>query len=606
MFRRRCAPSSIETFQGIRFQNTLRRCSIFALVLMLLSPFSMASSSSAGEIVATLDSANSISAPGMTIAESTANYPPLSPKTTQLIVSISVNMESKGDFFAEIDSERMLFLKFDDVNTLKLNILEDRITLINNERFVSLSAIQNVTYSFNEKTLSVDIVGKTSDTRKTSVNVYPFPSRPPNLYYPRESSVFLNYGATYSYADPAGFQFFSLTNKLGIRLGDIFFVSDSLYRKVENDDQFVRLLSSATYERRDNLHWFVLGDQFANSGDLGSTLNIGGIGFSKLYKLDPYFITQPIFNLTGVSSFPSQAEIYVDGVFVGKHPIAPGLFELKNFYSYGGVHSVDVVIKDPFGNEQRLSYPMYFTPLMLREGLHEYSYNFGFLRKQYGAESNRYGKTVFSGFHRYGVTNFLNIGARAEGSEDIYNCGISTSFMAPRCGIFTVSLAGSTTNGEVGLAGSFQHSYQHGSFSTNFLVRGFSMDYATVGNPPSFDMIKYEADMGMGFLLLPIGNISLNYSERETHDKLKTQVVTTSYTRSLSKSTSLFATVSSTKQIDTTYGFFIGFNFNIEKIFAPRHSITKGAAIIRKLCNYRKTCPLEKASGTGWLSIGTI
>lgn len=269
----------------------------------------------------------------------------------------------------------------------------------------------------------------------------------------------------------------------------------------------MRLLSNATYERRDDLQWLVLGDQFANSGDLGSTINIGGIGFSKVFKLDPYFITQPLFSLGGVTALPSQAEIYMDGVLVGKHSIAPESFELKNIYSYGGAHKIDVVLKDPFGNEQRISYPMYFSTLLLREGLHEYSYNAGFMREQYGIKSNEYGKPAFSAFHRYGVTNFLNIGARAEGSDGIYNGGISSSFLVPRAGSIAVSLAGSAADGTTGSAGSFQHSYQFGSFNTNLLVRGFSKNYATVGNPPSSDMTRYEMNFGVGFLLNPLGSI---------------------------------------------------------------------------------------------------
>ena len=136
---------------------------------------------------------------------------------------------------------------------------------------------------------------------------------------------------------------------------------------------------------------------------------MGGLGFSKLYKLDPYFITQPMFNLQGVTAFPSQAKIYMDGVLVGTQPIAPGVFDLRNIYTNAGAHKIEVVLTDPFGNEQKISYPLYFSQILLREGLHEYSYNVGFLREQYGVASNKYGKPVFSAFHRYGVTSSFNI-----------------------------------------------------------------------------------------------------------------------------------------------------------------------------------------------------
>jgi outer membrane usher protein len=567
MFTRRCATGNIRTLQATRSQNTARRGSKFSFVLALLlaSPFSIVSNSSADEMVTASTSANS-AASGAAMSGSAAPAPRPLDATTPLVVNISVNGETKGDFFVELDEGGQLFIRREDiVETLKLGFAEDQTVLIRNERYVPLRAVREVRYSFDEKNLAVAIMGKTTEARKTTIEIYPLPPKPKDVYYPRENSAFLNYGATYSYANPLGFQSFNASGKLGIRSGDVFFVSDSLYTKTERDEQFVRLLSNATYERRDDLQWLVLGDQFASSGDLGSTVNLGGIGFSKVYKLDPYFITQPLFSIGGVTAFPSQAEIYIDGVLVGKQSIAPGSFELKNIYSYGGARNLEIVLKDPFGREQRISYPMYFSTLLLREGLHEYSYNVGFIRERYGVESNQYGKPAFSAFHRWGVTNSLNIGARAEGSDGIYNAGVSSLFLFPRAGSFAVSLAGSAANGNAGVAGSFQHSYQLGSFSTNLLLRGFSREYATVGNPFASDMTKYEMNLGVGFLLDPLGSISLSYSERDAYSGLNTRVATASFSRALSRVASLFMTASATRQTDTVYSFFVGLTFNFEK-----------------------------------------
>jgi outer membrane usher protein len=198
-----------------------------------------------------------------------------------------------------------------------------------------------------------------------------------------------------------------------------------------------------------------VGDQFVSSGDVGSIINIGGIGLSKAYKMNPYFITEQMFSLRGVTAYPSQAEIYLDGVSVGRNAVAPGSFELKNIYSYGGAHTVDVILTDPFGKEEKISYPMYFSPQILREGLHEYSYNVGFLREQYGVKSNEYGKAAFSAFHRYGITSSMNIGARAEGTNGIYNGGLFALFTLPKAGSFSISFAGSSTSSEKGSAGIF-------------------------------------------------------------------------------------------------------------------------------------------------------
>jgi outer membrane usher protein FimD/PapC len=567
MFIRICATGSIGALWAPHFQNTVRRgfAFYFILALLLASPFSIVTTLQADEIITAAASAHPAAASAAISDSATAPHRSLD-ATIPLVVRISVNTEAKGDFFVELDNEGQLFIRMEDViDILKLSFAEDRTVLIRNERFVPLDVIRDVRHSFDEKNLAIAIMGKTWEARKTAIEIYPLPSKPKDVYYPRENSAFFNYGATYSYANPLGFQSFVTSGKLGVRSGDLFFISDSIYTKTEKTDQFVRLLSNATYERRDDLQWLVLGDQFATSGDMGSSINIGGIGFSKVYKLDPYFITQPLFSVGGVTAFPSQAEIYMDGVLVGKQSVAPGAFELKNIYGHGGARNIEVVLKDPFGQEQRISYPMYFSTLLLRKGLHEYSYNAGFIREQYGVESNKYGKPAFSAFHRYGVTNSLNIGTRAEVSDGIYNAGISSSFLIPRAGSFAVSLAGSAANGDAGTAVSFQHSYQIGSFSTNLLLRGFSREYATVGNPSASNATKYEMSLGVGFLLNPLGSISLSYSDRDVYRESNTRVASVSFSRELSKIASFFMTASATRQQDTDYSLFAGVNFNFDK-----------------------------------------
>jgi outer membrane usher protein FimD/PapC len=523
--------------------------------------------------------------------------PELSKETTPLVVNVSVNKETKGDFFAERDSNGELYFTVEDLVTLKLLLPRNRVVLVKGEKYAPLSALLEISYSFDEKNLVVSILGKTSESGKTSIELYSPQSRPQNLYHPRETSAFMNYGLIYSYADPVGFTSFSASNKIGARAGDLFLISDSLYTKTETSERFVRLSTSATYERRNDLQWLVFGDQFANSGDLGSSVNMGGIGFSKLYRLDPYFITQPMFNISGVTQFPSEAAIYMDGVLVSRQTIAPGQFELKNVYSYTGPHRVDVVLKDPFGNERKFFYPLYMSTQLLREGLHEYSYNAGFLREQYGVESNEYGKPVFSAFHRYGVTSAFNLGLRAEGSNGIYNGGLSTPFSLPRLGVFVLSVAGSSADGVKGSAGSLQHSYQLGSFSTDVQLREYSRNYATVGAPPSPEMTKYAASLSAGFQLGDLGGFSLGYSANETHARLTTRMTSASYSRGLTRSTSLFATLSNTRTTETVNAVYIGLNFSLDHNLRGSMQFSKTGESNTETLQLQKDLPIGEGLG---------
>jgi outer membrane usher protein FimD/PapC len=573
----------------------------FVTMLMLGAPFTAVSDSraeattSSGTIQLAPDSRQFAAA--YALPDPPANVPRLSRPTTPLVVVISVNKETKGDFFVERDDAGELFVKVGDLLSLKLKFTQDRILLIGDEKFVSLNAVRDITSTFDEKNLTVAVMGKTTEAKKTSIELYSLDSRPRNVYYPGETSAFFNYGLAYSYSDPLGFQAFTASNKLGVRSKDLFFISDSLYRKTETSGEFVRLSSNVTYERRDRLQWLVFGDQFASSGHLGSSVNMGGIGFSKLYRLDPYFITQPLFTISGIAQFPTEADVYMDGVLVGRHAVAPGSFDLRNIYSYTGSHVVDVVLRDPFGNEQRISHPLYFSAQLLRQGLHEYSYNAGFVREQYGMESSEYGKSVFSGFHRYGVTSSFNAGGRAEGSDGIYNGGLFTSFSLPRFGAFTVSAACSTNRGEKGSASSFQHAYQYGSFSFNLMLSGFSREYATVGTARTSDMIRYAKSLGTGFLIRPLGSFSLAYSSDETYAGVNTRVVSASYSRALTRTISVFATASSTRRDDDTNSFYVGISFNPDRnIHGTLQASSTGKANMQAL-QMQKDMPVGEGVG---------
>lgn len=563
------------------FKASFYRIIINLIFIVFLSLLFISAHSFAGEE----QNVKSMSLPvASVIAEtnlnSNTNIASPSGETTQIVVNIIVNTESKGDFFVELDDKRNVFLRLEDVKALKLQYPEDKIVVFReDEQYVPLSVLRDVNCTFDEKKLTISIVGKTTESGKTAADLFSLKASTKNIYYPREASAFLNYGLNYIYASDNGFQSFAVTNKMGLRAWDIFFTSDSVYTKTETSDNFVRLQSSATYERRDDLQWLVLGDQYANSGDLGSTVNMGGIGFSKVYKLDPYFITQPVMDLKGSVIFPTQAEIYLDGVLIGKQTIAPGSFDLKNIYSYTGSHNVEVLLKDPFGNVQKISYLAYFSTQMLRQGLHEYSYNVGLMRDDYGVESDNYGNPVFSAFHRYGVTNKLNIGVRAEGSDGVYNGGFSTSFLISRLGHFNISLAGSSASGNnIGGAVSLQHSYQLGSFNTNMLFRGYSRDYATVGSSIlTADKNQFEMNLGMGLLVNPLGSFSVNYAETSTFKGVGTRVISANYSRPLYKTINLFTTGSVTHAADTTYGFFVGLNFDLGKGIRSSAQVSGGS-----------------------------
>jgi len=185
-----------------------------------------------------------------------------------------------------------------------------------------------------KKALTLEIMAKPDLLPLKSVNL--MPKRQPNVYYPRDAGAFLNYSFDHNSTDSFEFQSFNATNELGMRWNDYLLLSNFTYQNSKEQENFVRLMSNITYDRRKDLQRFVAGDFYALSGDLGSSLNLGGFSFSKVYKIDPYFVNRPLFNFTGLASLPSDVEVYLDGTKVMTERFSPGQFSLKNINYYGG------------------------------------------------------------------------------------------------------------------------------------------------------------------------------------------------------------------------------------------------------------------------------
>ncbi|HUI44565.1 MAG TPA: fimbria/pilus outer membrane usher protein [Nitrospirota bacterium] len=480
-----------------------------------------------------------------------------------LVVNITVNSVSKGDFFVLRDENGDFFVRAEDYPALGFIAFAGEVANIQGERYIALRSLSGLTAVFDEKKLLLSITAPVNLLQKSVIDLSaPLPSKQ-NAYFPRENSAFMNYGINYSYGDPSGFESFSVTDRFGARMGDVFFLTDTQYTKTDLSSDFLRLMSSMTYERPKDLQWITAGDMFASSGDLGSTINIGGIGISKVYQMDPYLIKQPTLNFAGAATLPSQVDIYVDGALVGRQTVQPGQFNLQNLNYYGGSRNVELVIKDPFGNEQRVGYPAYFTSALLKKGFQEYSYDIGFLRQQYGTESNDYGKAAFSAFHRYGASDFWTIGASAEGSDGIYNAGVQTSLLIPQAGVVTVELAGSTGDtSNSGSAVSVSHSYQKDGFGSSLLLTTFTRNYATVGSTTGQPgQVKFVENIGASYATTTQGSLSLNYSETAMYNTGSTQVTSATYAYNLSKSLTLSLTTQAVRNNGTDYQVFVSLNY---------------------------------------------
>lgn len=99
---------------------------------------------------------------------------------------------------------------------------------------------------------------------------------------------------TYTGGNAGAAESVDATGQVGARGGEYLFLSDASYSGNPGNRRFVRLNTNVTHDWRDTLQRLVVGDLSASSGDLGSGVGLAGVGFSKVYQIDPYFLRYPL------------------------------------------------------------------------------------------------------------------------------------------------------------------------------------------------------------------------------------------------------------------------------------------------------------------------
>ena len=477
-----------------------------------------------------------------------------------VIVNVTLNQEAKGEFFVDMTEDGDFLIRKDDLESMGFSEPKGKLSQIAGELFLSLKSIEGVEFHFYENRLDLDILAKPDLLALKSRDMSA--QRRQNVYHPRDSAAFINYSFDHNSLDSFKFQNLNITNEVGFRVKDFLLLSNFTYQNSKEQENFVRLMSNITYDRRDTLQRFVAGDFYALSGDLGSSLNLGGLSFSKIYRIDPYFVNRPLFSFTGLATLPSEVDVYLDGTKIATERFSPGQFSLENINYYGGAQSLEVVVKDSFGRETRYRLPFYFTDILLSKGLHEYSYNLGFMREQYGVRSDDYRKLAFSAYHKYGVTDAFNIGISAEAKQGTYVIGPQVSLLLWRLGTLVLSFSGSHDEDlRGGNAALVNYGYQGTMFNWRLLYKQYSRHYRTVATDASAARTKSEVGAGIGFGTREFGSLSVNFTDTKRYRDEDTKTYAVTYSRNIMRNATLLSSYKHVREQKNSDEFFVGLTF---------------------------------------------
>ncbi|MBD2665452.1 fimbrial biogenesis outer membrane usher protein [Richelia sinica FACHB-800] len=472
------------------------------------------------------------------------------------ILELTLNNISQGEVFVILRDKDVLIRRLDLEKAGLQNFAGVQET-INNEIYVSLGSLNSsITYEFDEKSLSLRITAQTQLLGTTSLNLGN--TSPKNIVYTQDTSAFLNYAFNIP-LDEAKLNDYTFFGESGLSLnGNLLYSNFS--RKA--DGNIVRGLTNFTINNPKNLTRWVVGDSFANSGNLGGSLFLGGVSLSKEFNLNPYFTRQPTFGLSGAVITPSTVEVLVNGQRVSQRDVPPGKFELNNLVLPVGNGSTKVVIRDAFGKEQVINSPFYFSTGLLKPGLSDYSFNLGFRRDNLDTDSFNYGSSVFLGRYTQGITDSLTIGGRLETSSDLISGGTTLTTALP-FGAVELSLAASNESGNTGTAASLAYSYSSRSVGFGGAVRLFSDQYANLSLKAADDRPNLEYNGFVSSNLARGLSVGLQYAAADSRDRGHSDRLSLYSTIQLSDRANISINLSRSSQDlqSTNNEIFIGFNY---------------------------------------------
>lgn len=468
----------------------------------------------------------------------------------EILLPLTFNEVAKGDVPAVIDGEDVYMNPADlqklgvtgSMWTRLLNfgrLFRGSRRMIGDTQFISLQALgPYLTYKIDPATLTLSITVNPQLLAPTNLNVQLGP--PADIVYSHDRSTFFNY----SIADQVGAgrraTFFGET---GTSVG-----GNLVYNSFERTttSNFVRLLSSYSIDQRSDLRRWTAGDASIVTDLLGGSALIGGVTLQRNFGLDPYFVRYPPLNFRGTALTPSRVEVYVNGAMVSQQEVPPGPFELANIPVASGAGNAQIVVRDAFGREQTVNQPYYYSTGILEQGLSEYVYSAGFVRRNFGNSSFDYGPPALLAFHRRGLTDTLTAGGRFEASRDVVSGGPTVSTRT-RAGEIDLAVAGSDDHGRAGEAASLGYQYLARRMSIGGFARAFSRNYATVSMRRDADRPLLDTNVFVTFLASR-ANLSVLWNKSNMRDSVDTDSISLLTNVPLTRRVSLFVSAGSANQ----------------------------------------------------------
>ena len=468
-------------------------------------------------------------------------------EVTELLLTVAVNGEaiSEPALVLQHQAGQLLF-STEDLKRwrlrLPLPLPTQALYRHGDDEYMSLDGQQDLNYTFNPRQQAVQLMANPRILQASAFELRALPTAPPSTPQP---GGFFNYellGAHGADGFQRAGQFeFGWFNAWGV--GTLGVVAP----EASQHTQLVRLDATWSADQPGERQSWRLGDVINRAGSWGRSVRLGGVQWATNFGVQPGFISNPLQQAAGVAALPSTVDVYVNNALTTRREVPAGPFSVNNLPAVTGSGEVRLVVRDLLGREQVLTHPFYASAGLLAPGLQDFSYELGFVRQNFGVQSNDYGHWLAVLTHRRGLTEHFTGELHAELQPDLKAAGLSALYLVPAVGVFNAALAGSQSRDAKGSLLALGVERLAAPFNVGVRSQWTQQGFRLTGDDTRSSLPRQQWSANLGYTTQQAGSLGLSWLQQTAQDNSRIEIAAANYAMSLGNRGNLMLSLARTQ-----------------------------------------------------------
>lgn len=306
---------------------------------------------------------------------------------------------------------------------------------------------------------------------------------------------------------PWGVASVSMLTATGSDLGTLIAADDGKAKEI------VRLDAAYTFADVNTLRRYSLGDFVSGGLSWTRPVRLTGVQVRSDFSMRPDLITFPLPTISGSAAVPSTVDVLANGNLVLSSQVNAGPFEIPQLPVINGATSISMTVTNALGQQVTVTQPFYASTFLLARGLQIFSAQTGLVRRNWGIESDDYGKVAFIGNYRRGLNNSVTVEASVEGTSGTSLAGSGAVVRLRNFGVLHAAVAASGGSGVKGSQGTLGFQRIGTMFSigvSEMLSTSRFEDVAAMNGDP---VPRRQLSGNAGVFLKRFGTLGIAYAE---------------------------------------------------------------------------------------------